>query len=158
LGKKRDKIKMSEEETREFLAAAKTLILTSVGSDGFPHSLPMWFARDSDGTIRMTTFAKSQKVLNMRRNPKVTLLAEDGVEYSQLRGVMIKAEVEVVNDVELAIDTMLELAGTDPMLTRAEENSAARDAVRQVAEKRVVLLCKPVRILSFDHRKLGGVY
>lgn len=158
MAKKRDQIRMSDEERREFLAGAKTVILTSIGADGFPHSVPMWYALDPNGNVRITTFRKSQKVLNCRRNPKAMLLVEDGEEYAELRGVMIKAEVEVVDDTELAIDTMLEVAGSDPMAAQESDGEALRAGIRPVAEKRVVLLCKPVEILSFDHRKLGGVY
>jgi PPOX class probable F420-dependent enzyme len=158
MGKKRDQIRLTDDELREFLAKTKTIILTSIGPDGFPHSMPMWFAAEPDGTIRITTFAKSQKVLNIRRNPKVSLLAEDGLEYSELRGVHIQAEAEIVEDVEVAIDTMLEVAGNDPMVVRAESSQAMRDGVRKVAEKRVVLRIRPEKLISFDHRKLGGVY
>jgi len=158
LGKKRSQIQMSDAEIQDFLEKTRTLILTSIGPDGFPHSVPMWFALDKDCTVRITTFAKSQKVLNVRRNPKVTLLAEDGDQYSELRGVMIKAEAEVVMDVELAMDTMMEVAGSDPMVAVPEDPTAMREAMRKVAEKRAVLLCKPVSIVSFDHRKLGGSY
>jgi PPOX class probable F420-dependent enzyme len=158
MGKKRDQIRMTDDEIREFLAKKKTIILTSIGPDGFPHSMPMWFVVEPDGAIRITTFAKSQKVLNVRRNPKVSLLAEDGLEYSELRGLQIAATAEIVEDVEVAIDTMLEVAGNDPMVVRAESSQAMRDGVRAVAKKRVVLRCKPEKIISFDHRKLGGVY
>ena len=156
MANKRDQIRMSDDEVREFLSNAKTVILTSNGRDGFPHSVPMWFFLEDDGTLRITTFRKSQKVVNVRRDPKVMLLAEDGEEYSELRGVMIKAETEIVDDVELAMDTMLRIAGTDPMMTSQDDLEAMKAGVRKVAEKRVVLLCKPVETISFDHRKLGG--
>ena len=158
LAKKRASIQMSDEEVREFLGATQTLILTSLGPDGFPHSVPMWFALDGDGTIRITTFGKSQKVLNIRRNPKVTLLAESGEKYPELKGVMIQAEAKVVEDVELAIDTILQVAGSDPMVAEASAREAMREGVRRTAEKRVVIVCAPSRTISFDHRKLGGAY
>ena len=67
---RRDQIRMSEDEIRSFLAERKTLILTSNGPDGFPHPMPMWYVLEPDGAIRMTTYSRSQKVLNLRRDAK----------------------------------------------------------------------------------------
>jgi nitroimidazol reductase NimA-like FMN-containing flavoprotein (pyridoxamine 5'-phosphate oxidase superfamily) len=69
---------MTEAEVRRFLDGARTIILNSIGLDGVPHPMPMWFAVEDDGAVVMTTFAKSQKVKNLERDPRVSLLAEDG--------------------------------------------------------------------------------
>ena len=68
---RRDLIRMSDEELREFLRSSKTITINSIGPGGYPHPMPMWFAVDADGTVRMTTFRRSQKVLNIAREPRV---------------------------------------------------------------------------------------
>jgi len=153
----RDEIRMSDEEIRSFLASRKAIILCSNGREGFPHPMPMWFALDDDGAIRMTTFRKSQKVKNLQRDPRVTLLAEDGLTYSELRGVVFYGRCEIVDDVEVVKDTMVRItaggAGEDPATLEAIRSSVAASA-----GKRVCLLIRPERSVSWDHRKLGGTY
>ena len=154
---RRDKIRLSDEEIRDFLASRKTIIVCSNGRGGFPHSMPMWFAADDDGTIRMTTFRKSQKVKNIQRDPRVTLLAEDGLDYSELRGVVFYGQCEIVDDIEVVKDTMLRITARE-----GGDDPAALEAMKSVltasAGKRVCLLIRPERIVSWDHRKLGGAY
>ena len=106
---RRDKIRLSDEEIRDFLANRKTVIVCSNGPHGFPHTMPMWFAVDDDGTIRMTTFRKSQKVKNVQRNPRVTVLVEDGLDYFELRGVLFYGKCEIVDDIEVVKDTMVRI-------------------------------------------------
>ena len=154
---RRDKIRLSDEEIRDFLASRKTIVVCSNGPRGFPHSMPMWFAVDDDGAIRMTTFRKSQKVRNIQRDPRVSLLAEDGLEYSELRGVVFYGNCEIVDDIEVVKDTMMRItareAGDDPAALEGMKH-----VVTATAEKRVCLLLRPERIVSWDHRKLGGAY
>ena len=82
MASRRELIQMTEDEQRAFLAEQKTVSIVSNGANGYPHPMPMWFTADPDGTVRMTTFRKSQKVMNVKRDPKVTLLVEDGSAYS----------------------------------------------------------------------------
>ena len=95
---RRKLIELDDDEIRDYLDARKTLIIVGNGHNGYPHPMPMWFARDDDGTIRCTTFAKSQKVLNWRRDPKATLLVESGVEYAELKSVVIYASCEIIDE------------------------------------------------------------
>jgi PPOX class probable F420-dependent enzyme len=152
---RRKEIELDDAERTAYLAAAHTIILTSVGSDGFPHVVPMWFTVDDDGCFYMTTFRRAQKTLNLRRNPKATLLVESGVEYQDLKGVMTRGTAEVIDD--------------DPTLcTRvlsriyAKHNGSITPEVEEVlqaqAAKRSVLKITPTRTSSWDHRKLGGRY
>ena len=154
---RRDKIRLSDEEIRDFLAGRKTIIVCSNGPRGFPHSMPMWFAVDDDGAIRMTTFRKSQKVRNIQRDPRVSLLAEDGLEYSELRGVVFYGDCEIVDDIEVVKDTLVRItareAGDDPAALEGMKN-----VITATAAKRVCLLLRPQRVVSWDHRKLGGTY
>jgi PPOX class probable F420-dependent enzyme len=154
---RRDQIRLSDEEIRDFLADRKTIIICSNGRGGFPHPMPMWFALDDDGTVRMTTFRKSQKVKNVQRDPRVTLLVEDGTEYSELRGVAFYGKCEIVDELEAVKDTMVRItareAGDDPAALEG-----MKDVITATAKKRVLLLIRPERIVSWDHRKLGGSY
>ena len=77
---RRELIQMSEAERSAFLRSHKTMTIVSNGPGGYPHPMPMWFALDADGGVRMTTFRKSQKVMNLRRDPRVSLLVESGAE------------------------------------------------------------------------------
>ena len=154
---RRELIQMKPDEVREFMGAQKTITIVSNGRGGFPHPMPMWFAFDDDLTVRMTTFRKSQKVKNVQRDPKVSLLVEDGEEYAELRGVVIYGHCEVVDDVERVKDTLIDIAAgeapSDP-----EANEGMRAAIQGTAAKRVLLRVRPETVVSWDHRKLGGRY
>ena len=95
---RRDQIRMTDAERQKFLADAQTIIICSNGPTGYPHPMPMWFGVEDDGSIVMTTFTKSQKIKNIERDAKVSLLVEAGTAYSELRGVVIYGEAELVRD------------------------------------------------------------
>ena len=83
---RRDQIKLTAEEQAELLDSERVVIVSSIGPRGWPHSMPMWFTV-RDGEIWIWTFAKSQKVKNLERDPRATLLIETGTEYTELRGI-----------------------------------------------------------------------
>ena len=154
---RRAQIRMTDDEVREFLEQTKTLIICSIGKDGVPHPMPMWFALEEDGAVIMTTFTKSQKILNLKRDPRVTLLAEAGESYSELRGVVIYGKAEIDSEVESVFATLREVRlrmGTVP----AEDSEAIREGLRASAKKRCLIRVDPEKVVSWDHRKLGGVY
>jgi PPOX class probable F420-dependent enzyme len=155
---RRRQIEMSPAEVDAFIGRARTLILVSNGPGGFPHPMPMWFVREPGGVIRMTTYAKSQKVRNLERDPRVALLAETGDEYAELRGVVIYARAELVREPETVLDTMLRASRTDLSALPAAERPAAEAGLRAQAAKRLVVRCVPERIVSWDHAKLGGLH
>ena len=154
---RRDLIRMTDEERTAFLKSHRTLTIVSNGANGHPHPMPMWFALDDDGSVRMSTFRKSQKVKNIERDPRVTLLCEDGTEYSELRGVVIYGRCEVVDDLRTVQDTLLDITGGE-----AASDQAAREnmyaMVESTARKRVLLHTRPDKIVSWDHTKLEGKY
>ena len=154
---RRAQIRMSDDEVRQFLEQARTIILCSIGKEGVPHPMPMWFALDEDGAVIMTTFTKSQKILNLKRDPRVTLLAEAGETYSELRGVVIHGRAEIDTGVESVFATLRKVSvrmGTVP----AEDSEAIREGLRASARKRSLIRVAPEKVVSWDHRKLGGVY
>ncbi len=154
---RRDLIRMTDEELREFLRSHKTMTIVSNGHNGHPHPMPMWFAVDDDFTVRMTTFRKSQKVKNLQRDPKVSLLVEDGTEYAELRGAVLYGNCELVDELRAVQDTLVDIAGGE-----AAEDPDARKGMYEVIEgtaaKRVLLRIRPSEIVSWNHQKLAGKY
>jgi PPOX class probable F420-dependent enzyme len=149
---RRDQIKMSDEEVRAFLEERMVMQCATVSPSGRPHVVPLWFVPDG---IELSgwTYAKSQKAKNLERDPRATISIADGVQYHELRGVMIECDVEVERDTERVAEYGLALvdryAGGAP---------AAKQAFREQARKRVGLRFVPTRVVSWDHRKLGGAY
>ena len=154
---RRSLIELSADEIRDYLDTQKTLVIVGNGHNGYPHPMPMWFVRNDDGTIRCTTFRKSQKVLNWRRDPKATLLVESGVAYAELKGVVIYAACAVVDDLDAVKDTLVAVNSRGRNLDDGAK-AKLREAVSGTAVKRVVLQFTPVRYVTWDHAKLGGRY
>jgi PPOX class probable F420-dependent enzyme len=153
---RRDQIALTPDEQRRFLADAHTIVLGTNGPKGWPQLTAMWFVVDPDGTVLMTTFAKSQKAKNLERDPRATLLVETGRTYPELKGLMITARVELVHDIERVLD-MLERVNVK--YNGLEPSAELRTALRGQASKRVLLRFAPVKTASWDHAKLGaGVY
>lgn len=145
---------MSAEEVQDYLDAARTLILCTIGPDGVPDPVGMWFVR-LDGEIWMRTYARSQKALNVERDPRVSALVESGEHYAQLQGVQLTGRVVPSRDEDLicriAADLLVKYEGLSP-----EHVPAAREAYRAKAPKQVALRLEVERIVSWDHRKLMG--
>jgi hypothetical protein len=163
MASKRDLIKLTDAEVSDFLREQRTVIVATNGRDGWPHLMPLWFVvRPSgpDGADELWgwTFAKSQKVRNLERDPRATLQIETGTEYQELRGVMFETDVVIHRDVDDVLAVGMEVfqrytPGLDGEL--ADEVVAM---VRAQAEKRVAFQFVERRRASWDHRKLGGVY
>jgi PPOX class probable F420-dependent enzyme len=151
---RRRTIALTPAEQRAFLEDAKTMTLASVDRHGYPHLVAMWFTIDPDGTVLMTTFAKSQKAVNLRRDPRCTLLVERGTSYEQLQGVMIRGRAALEDDVERTLDVLTRIHRKHG----GEQPEGLRDVLRAQARKRVSVRVTPVRVSSWDHTKLGGVY
>jgi len=154
---RRDQIRMSEQELRDFVGGAQTIIINSIGKDGVPHPMPMWFGVEADGSIVMTTFRKSQKIQNLRRDPRVSLLVEDGHTYAELRGAVIYGTAELVDDTERVIDILAEVSTRNQPIDD-EAKQEMRKVLSTTAPKRIGIRVKPERVVSWDHRKLEGNY
>ncbi len=152
---RRDQIKLSEAEQRELLEAERVVVVSSLGTRGWPHSMPLWYVlRGTE--IWIYTYAKSQKVKNLEHDPRATLLVETGHEYGELRGVQIEAEAEIHRDPELVYEVAKELTLRYAGGISLSEDAA--EALKTQARKRVAVRFKPLRIATWDHRKLGGTY
>lgn len=152
--KRRDIIRLSPEEQRQFLERSRTLVLSTIDPRGYPHAVAMWYVVDADGSILMTTYAKSQKAANIRRNSKVSVLIESGETYHTLKGLLIRGRARLIEDPDTRLSVIArvhrKMAGYLPPGTE--------EAMRTQAAKRVVIQVIPERISSWDHSKLGGAY
>jgi PPOX class probable F420-dependent enzyme len=153
---RRDEIKLSEEEQRELIDSERKVVVTSIGPRGWPHSMPMWYV-PRDGRIWVWTYAKSQKVRNLERDARATLLMEAGHEYNELRGVMIEAEAVIERDHDTVFEFGKELTIRYSEGISSVEGDAA-EAMKAQAAKRVAIHFEPTRIATWDHSKLGGTY
>jgi general stress protein 26 len=152
---RRDQIKMTPEEVQALLAEEKTMTCATNGRDGFPHLMPLWYVL-RDGGLWAWTYAKSQKAKNLERDPRATLQVETGIDYAELRGVMLRCDVVIHRELEvvegIGMDLVDRYAGTgaefDPM----------REGFRKQAPKRVGLEFLERARVTWDHRKLAGTY
>jgi PPOX class probable F420-dependent enzyme len=143
---------MSDQELEEFLDEQKVMQVATIGPSGRPHMTPLWFVGDRT-ELRGWTYAKSQKARNVERDPHATIGIEDGVEYHLLRGVMLECDVEIERDTDKVAEFGFALV--ERYAGGAQE---AKEAFREQAKKRVGLIFRPTRVVSWDHRKLGGTY
>jgi PPOX class probable F420-dependent enzyme len=150
---RRSQIEMTPDEVREFLAEQMVMQCATVGPRGLPHLVPLWYVV-GDGELRGWTYAKSQKARNLERDPRATIGIEDGVQYQDLRGVMFECDVRMERDPEAVERFGLELFER----YASDLTPEIREMVRGQAQKRVGLTFIPFREVSWDHRKLGGVY
>jgi PPOX class probable F420-dependent enzyme len=155
MASKRDQIKMSDEELRAFLVEQRIMQVVTIGPNGRPHLMPLWYL-PGDGELRGWTYAKSQKAKNIERDPHATVGIDDGVEYQELRGVMFECDVELVREIERVAEiglALFERYGPGGQLA-----PEVAEMVKGQAEKRVGLRFVPTRTVTWDHSKLGGVY
>jgi PPOX class probable F420-dependent enzyme len=150
---RRSQIEMTDEEVLRFVGGQMVMQCATVGPRGLPHLVPLWYVPEGIELVGWT-YAKSQKVRNLERDPRATVGIEDGVQYDELRGVMFECEVEVERDAAKVEQNGLMLferyaGGLGPEI---------REMVANQARKRVGLRFVPSRVVSWDHRKLGGVY
>jgi PPOX class probable F420-dependent enzyme len=153
---RRGQIQLTPEEQRELLEEERIVVVSSFGPRGWPHLMPLWYVL-RDGEIWIYTYAKSQKVRNLERDPRATLLVETGHEYGELRGVEIESEAEIHGDVDEVYEMARELTLRYADGISAIEGDAA-EALKAQARKRVAVRFVPKRVASWDHRKLGGKY
>ena len=152
---RRKAIALTDAEQRSFLEESHTIILTSLDQHGYPHPVAMWYVVDPDGAVVMTTFAKSQKAVNLHRDPRCALLIETGRTYPELKGLLIRGRATLEQDTEKVLNVLERVHAKYGMPGTVE---GMRDAMRGQARKRTVIRVHPERVSSWDHAKLGGAY
>lgn len=155
MASRRDAITMTDDEVAAYLEQQRILNVATIGPTGHPHLVAMWYVMH-DGQPTFWTFGKSQKVVNIRRDPRISALVESGDTYSELRGVEMRGTARLVDDHDeiLAIGTAVALKYTGP----AGASDDAMPFLEAQATKRVGVRIEIDHTVSWDHTKLGGQY
>lgn len=151
----RGRVAMDESEVRSFLEANLKVQVAAIGAEGVPHLTTLFYTLD-DGRIAFWTYGKSQKIVHLERDPRVSVLVEDGVEYGELRGVSITGRAELVRDHDRIVDigsrVVTRMTG---VATFEELGDIGREGVERQARKRVAVVIHPEHVATWDHRKLA---
>jgi PPOX class probable F420-dependent enzyme len=152
---KRSQIMMTDDEVRAYLESERILNVATIGPTGHPHLVAMWFAM-IDAKLVFWTYGKSQKIANLRRDPKMTGLIESGDSYDQLRGVELRGRGTIVDD----YDEVLEIGKAVGVKYNGPSalDDTALPFFEAQATKRVGVIFEVEHISSWDHSKLGGKY
>ncbi len=153
---RRGQITLDREELAALLESERIAVVSSIGPRGWPHSMPLWYV-PRNGEIWIWTYAKSQKVRNLERDPRATLLIETGHNYGELRGAMIEAEAVIHCDPGTVVGFAQELTVRYSEGISSVEGDA-KAALEAQAPKRVAIQFRARRTASWDHSKLGGTY
>jgi len=149
----RSAVQMSTEEIEAFLRDDMKVQVATIGPDGAPHLTTLFYVVE-DGRIAFWTYGRSQKVVDLRRDPRITCLVEDGEDYFELRGVSIQGTARLVEDYDeikaLGSKVARRMAGD------ADLGELGDEIVSQQARKRVGIVVEPDRVASWDHRKMAG--
>jgi PPOX class probable F420-dependent enzyme len=148
----RAQIRMTDDEVTSFLEQGRTVTMATIGPGGFPHQVAMWYGL-LDGKLYFETKVKSQKAVNLRRDPRISCSAEAGETYDQLRGVSIEGTATIIADP--ASDEYQAAAVSLWERYQGVYSEEAHALVEAMMNKRIVVRVDPVRVRSWDHRKLG---
>lgn len=150
----RDRIRMSDSEVEDFLADNLKVQVASIGKDGAPHLSTLFYVM-LDNKIAFWTYGRSQKILNLERDDRVSALVEDGTDYFELRGASITGRVELVRDLDRIREIGAAVATRMVGAASFEElGELGRETVEKQATKRVAVIVHPDHVATWDHRKL----
>jgi len=152
--KQRDQVAMTANETAEFLAAGRKVQLATNGHDGYPHLVTMYYVL-TGGLITFWTYRKSQKALNLRRDPRISCLVEEGGEYFDLRGVLVQGTATRIEDESAIAEIGRQITAVVGGEMAGAKPGALTAYVEHAARKRFGYVVEPSRIISWDHTKLG---
>jgi PPOX class probable F420-dependent enzyme len=147
----RPDIRLTADEQAAYLRANRKCALATLDKDGFPHVTAMNFVV-RDGAYYMTSYGKAQKVVNIRRDPKVAIMVETGTSYAELKGVMVRGLCEIIEGADAVRQVFAWSAEARGDIYKRP--TGASDS----APKRIVLKIVPQKTISWDHSKLGGRY
>ena len=154
MAKARDAVRMTDGEVAAFLEGALKVQVATIGPHGEPHLTTLFYVLD-EGRIVFWTYRRSQKIRNLERDPRVSALVEDGVDYFELRGVSISGRAEIVRDYDAIYSIGAEVA---TRMVAAESFEAlgdfGRETVEKQATKRVAVIIHPEKVATWDHRKM----
>lgn len=152
---------MTDQELLSFLTEGrKVLQVATIGRDGAPHLAPMWYVMVDDKIV-VRSFTKSQKIVNLNRDPRLSVLVETGDAYAELKGAMIKGSATLVTDPDFVLSIYGQLAARYPMVGPGPielDQATLEQAFGRFAAKNTAVIVEPESIASWDHSKLGGTY
>lgn len=156
----RPDVGMDPQQLRAFLAAGRTLLVASLHRDGRPHLVPMWYVLEGDRVV-FRSYSRSQKIVNLRRDPRLAVLVEAGEAYAELQGVTIEGRAHLVDDPAYVLAIYGRLAEKYPLVGGRPQALAPDElqaAFGRQAAKNTAVIVEPVRVSSWDHTRLGGGY
>lgn len=155
---KRDAIKMTDAELADFLAKERKVQIASLDKDGAPHLVTMFYTL-WEGKIAFTTYKRSQKVLNLQRNPVMTCLVETGTDYNELRGASLTGHARITDDPDVLHPIGMvvghQIIGLEPPADPSQADPAIVEGILHMMRKRVAVILEPTKVTSWDHAKLG---
>ena len=149
----RDKIKMSEEELSSFLQKQISLQIGTINKDGSPHLTTMWYFYDGENFI-FHTYTKSQKIINLKRDSRITLLTEAGSQYSDLQGIIVYGNAEIINGKDSLEEVIRYMEMVGEKYVKDEDGAQYIEGMKLQAPKRSVVVVKPSKFISWDHTKI----
>ena len=149
----RDKIIMSKEEMATFLQNQISLQIGTINKDGSPHLTTMWYLFDGENFI-FHTYTKSQKIINLKRDSRITLLTEAGNQYSDLQGIIVYGNAEIINGKDSLEEVIRYMEMVGEKYVKDEEGAQYIEGMKLQAPKRSVVIVKPSKFISWDHTKI----
>jgi len=151
----RQAVQLDDAEIAEFLASHMKVQVGTLDAEGGPHLTTLYYVVDDDGRIAFWTYGASQKIVNLRRDPRIACLIEEGDEYFDLRGVSIRGRARLVEDFEgikaIGRKVVTVMAGG------VDVGAEGEAIVEAQARKRVGVIVEPVKVASWDHSKLTAL-
>jgi PPOX class probable F420-dependent enzyme len=147
-------VSMTDAEVEDFLAASMKVQVASIGADGAPHLTTLFYVVH-EGRIAFWTYASSQKIKNLERDPRISCLVETGTDYFELAGVSIQGKAEIERDKDRIRE--IGTAVTHAMSGGVDLGDLGRDIVEKQVQKRVAVLVTPTKVASWDHSKMSAL-
>ena len=138
----REQLRLTSGELEELLQTQRTLHVATVSPDGWPHVVPLWFVW-REGAIWINNLRRSKRSRDVREGSPVALCVDTGVEYQELRGVVLYGRFESADE--------------DPSLEAVKAEFARKywkvDSIPDLKSHQWLRL-RPERTASWDFRKI----
>ena len=144
---------MSREERLQFLEKQISLQIGTINKDGSPHLTTMWYVYDGDNFI-FHTYTKSQKIINLKRDSRITLLTEAGSQYSDLQGIIVYGTAEIIDGKDSLEEVIRYMEMVGEKYVKDEKGAQYIEGMKLQAPKRSIVIVKPSKFISWDHTKI----
>ena len=144
---------MSREERLQFLEKQISLQIGTINKDGSPHLTTMWYVYDGNNFI-FHTYTKSQKIINLKRDSRITLLTDAGSQYSDLQGIIVYGNAEIINGKDSLEEVIRYMEMVGEKYVKDEDGAQYIEGMKLQAPKRSVVIVKPSKFISWDHTKI----